>query len=97
MPDRDVHRKLSRYLTGDDCNATHAAIDYPFRFLGRGHRVLFHDPLSAMMIGYIMDRYKGVASAVLHLAADEYLRPKQAKTAVKVFGYVLKLVLDEKL
>ena len=96
MPDRATHKKFSKLLLGDDCNATHAAIDYPFRFLGRKHRVLFHDPLSAVLIGYFMDDYKGVASAVLHLAADEYLKPRRAKPLMKVLNYVEKLVRNYK-
>jgi len=79
MPDRDTHRKISKLLLGDDCNATHAAIDYPYRFLGRKHRILLHDPLSAALVGYFMDGYKGVASALLHLAEDKYLKPRYAK------------------
>jgi len=91
MPSRGLHRKLSKFLLGDDCNATHAAIDYPFRFIGRGHRRLFHDPLSAAIIGYVMDSYKGVASAELHLMADKYLNPRYAKIAEKALSYAAKL------
>lgn len=83
MPDRYTHKKLSKLLLGNDCNATHAAIDYPFRFLGRRHRVLFHDPLTAVFIGYVMDDYKGIASALLHLVADAYIKPKYGKIVIK--------------
>lgn len=91
MPGRDAHKKFSELLLGDDCNATHAAIDYPYRYLGRKHRVLFHDLLSAVLIGYFMDGYKGLASALLHLAADEYIKPRHAKVIVKALNYVEKL------
>ena len=60
MPSRRVHKKLSRIISGDDCERTHELIDYPYRFLGRKHRILFHDPISASVIGYISDGYKGV-------------------------------------
>jgi len=46
-------------------------IDYPVKFLGRKHRVLFHDPLSAAVIGYFVDDYDGAYSGILHLAVDE--------------------------
>ena len=92
MPDRDTHRKISKLLLGDDCNATHAAIDYPYRFLGRKHRILLHDPLSAALVGYFMDGYKGVASALLHLAEDEYLKPRYVKPLIKIVDFVEKVV-----
>ncbi len=97
MPDRTAHKKFSKLLLGDDCNATHAAIDYPYRFLGRRHRVLFHDPLSAAFIGYFMDGYKGLASALLHLAADKYLKPRHAKVLVRFLNYIEKAVRNYKL
>jgi len=47
-------------------------MDYPARFLGRKHRILFHDPLSAVLIGILCDGRNGVYSAFIHLALDKY-------------------------
>jgi len=70
MPSREVHRLISRFLTGYDCDRTHAAIDWPYKYLGRKHRIFFHDPLSAMMIGYLRDGEKGVVSGLAHIVTD---------------------------
>lgn len=70
MPSRDSHKKISRYVTGESCNLTHAIIDYPVRYLGRKHQVLFHDPLSALLIGLFADGYSGAISGLLHIGAD---------------------------
>ena len=72
MPSRNFHKKLSRYVTGDDCNLTHAIIDYPVRYLGRNHQILFHDPFSVLVIGTITDGYQGAVSGLLHIAADYF-------------------------
>jgi len=70
MPSRDSHKKISRYVTGDSCDLTHAIIDYPVRYLGRKHQILFHDPLSAFLIGFFADGYNGAISGLLHIGAD---------------------------
>jgi hypothetical protein len=71
MPSSRTHREITKILLGKDCIGTNRAIDYPVKFFGRGHRVLFHDPLSAAVIGYILDGYDGAAAGILHLAADK--------------------------
>ena len=70
MPSRDIHKLVSKLLTGYNCNRTHAAIDYPVKYLRNCHRVLFHDPLSAFVIGYICDGPKGAVSGVAHIITD---------------------------
>ncbi|MEM7826517.1 MAG: hypothetical protein QW451_02730, partial [Candidatus Aenigmatarchaeota archaeon] len=47
-------------------------IDYPVKMLGRNHRILFHDPISALSIGFGCDGLEGVVSAYLHLVVDYY-------------------------
>jgi len=70
MPSSYIHKKISKILVGKDCKLTHKIIDYPVRFLGKKHRILFHDPVSALMIGLISDGYTGMISGLLHLATD---------------------------
>ncbi len=72
MPDRYTHMKISELLLGDRCEKTHAAIDYPVKELGRGHRSLNHDPISAGLIGIFEDGYEGLVSSIAHLIADKY-------------------------
>jgi hypothetical protein len=92
MPSRRVHTKLSEALLGDGCNATHAVIDYPYRFLGRRHRILFHDPLSAMLLGYLADGKKGVVSALMHLVEDKYIKPRHSDALLELLDYAGMLV-----
>ncbi|MEM5829142.1 MAG: hypothetical protein QXU15_00070 [Candidatus Aenigmatarchaeota archaeon] len=40
--------------------------------MGKKHRILFHDPISALIVGFVCDGVEGVASALLHLATDYY-------------------------
>jgi hypothetical protein len=87
MPGREVHKKLSEALLDDDCDSTHAAIDYPFRFLGRRHRILFHDPISSAVLGYMADGYKGVVSAMMHLVEDHYIRPRYGSFIMRILDY----------
>lgn len=80
MPSREVHRLISRIITGYDCDKTHAVIDLPFRYLGRGHRVLFHDPVSAALIGYLCDREQGAISGIAHIVTDYVVSKLRKKT-----------------
>jgi hypothetical protein len=70
MPSGYMHKKISKFFLGKTCEKTNKIIDYPVRFLGKKHRVLFHDPLSAMAIGYFTNGSDGVYSGLLHLAVD---------------------------
>ncbi|MEM5773296.1 MAG: hypothetical protein QXL86_03715 [Candidatus Aenigmatarchaeota archaeon] len=42
------------------------------KILGKNHRILFHDPISALVIGIACDGLEGAASALLHIATDSY-------------------------
>ena len=70
MPSRDVHKFISKLITGYDCNKTHVIIDYPVRYLKNGHRVLFHDPISAFIIGYVCNGPEGAVSGIAHVMTD---------------------------
>ncbi|MEM5869681.1 MAG: hypothetical protein QXR09_00735 [Candidatus Aenigmatarchaeota archaeon] len=56
---------------GKSCEKTNKVIDYPVKFLGRKHRILFHDPLSALIIGIAYDGVEGAVSGLLHIAVDK--------------------------
>lgn len=50
----------------DDVNK---AMDWPYRFLGKKHRILFHDPLSIIAL-FGNDQVK-LEAAALHLLVDK--------------------------
>ena len=70
MPSRRVHKKMSKILSGKNCELTHKIMDYPARFLGKKHRTFFHDPFSIILIGYLTNGLEGIYSGFLHLATD---------------------------
>lgn len=70
MPSREIHRLISKIITGYECDKTHAALDWPVKYLAGHHRILFHDPLSAFIIGYISNGPEGAISALAHIATD---------------------------
>lgn len=70
MPSRYIHKQISKILVKKECDRTHKIIDYPVKFLKAKHRILFHDPLSAMIIGFLADGRKGVYAGLLHMATD---------------------------
>lgn len=83
MPSRYYHEKLSKILTGKKCERTHLLIDYPSRFLGKNHRILFHD-VSALVIGFLSDGTEGGISALSHIALDKvYSKSKIMRKMIK--------------
>jgi hypothetical protein len=62
-------------------------LDYPAIFLGKNHRVLFHDLASALIIGFLSGGLKGSVSAISHIILDEaYSKNKILK---KLIDYLL--------
>ena len=49
-PNHEVHRYIDRQVTGKEYPDIHKSLDWPVSFLGRGHRVLFHDYPTAIYI-----------------------------------------------
>lgn len=78
MPSREVHRLISKIITGYECDKTHAAIDWPVKYFAWHHRILFHDPISSFVIGYFCDGPEGAVSGVAHIVTD-YLVMKYGK------------------
>jgi hypothetical protein len=89
MPNRYTHEKISELLLGNPCSETHEAIDRPVKRLGPAHREFYHDPLSAYLIGFSKNGYKGGISGILHITADRYVNNQIKKDTVK---YWLKLL-----
>ena len=69
---RREHEKFSKEIIGCKCSNTHKWIDYPVKFMGRKHRKLFHDPITATIIGCIVD--KNCLCGITHLLADMNLQ-----------------------
>ena len=76
VPRWGPHRTGSKLVTGDEHPEVHRWIDWPFRFMGRGHRKLFHGPLSAGLVGaaaaaaHGKDPTSGAVAGVTHAAQD---------------------------
>lgn len=45
------HGIVSESITGDKHEEVHRLLDWPYRVLGRRHRILFHDPITAPVLG----------------------------------------------
>lgn len=72
MPTSYIHKKISKILLDKSCENTNKFIDYPVKIFGKKHRILFHDPISALIIGIACDGLEGAASGLLHIATDSY-------------------------
>jgi len=70
MPSREIHEIFDEMFIGKKMSKVHKIIDSPSVFLGKRHRIFFHDPLSAMIIGGLVGGRDGIVSAILHLMAD---------------------------
>lgn len=83
MPSRKVHTMDSRL--GGYSRKVNNMIDLPYAWLGNKHRVLFHDPVSAMMLGYIIDGQRGAIGALRHLALDS-IKDKNSKEFLELMA-----------
>jgi hypothetical protein len=83
MPSRYKHKKFSKLLIGYSCERTHKIIDYPVRFFGKKHRILFHDPASALIVGFLSDGLQGSISALTHILLDECSKNKILKQLIE--------------
>jgi hypothetical protein len=70
VPSRKIHKLISKLITGYECNKTHFIIDYPVKYLRNGHRILFHDPFSAFIVGYLCNGPEGAVSGIAHILTD---------------------------
>jgi len=72
MPSRKVHEYLSKLFFGKPYGKIHRVLDFPSKWLGRKHRILFHDMFSASLIGMgISDDPMAPYVAQYHVIFDE--------------------------
>jgi hypothetical protein len=92
MPERYIHEKISKIILGEKYSKVHKAMDYPVKYLGKRHRILFHDILSASLIGFSIYGYNGALAGILHLIADKNFNTKFRKNLLKLslkfLGYI---------
>lgn len=73
MPGLRVHTYIDKLLFGKSYWKIHREMDKAFKALRRRHRVLFHDPLSAINIA--LKKYphdpNAVLAAIYHINIDE--------------------------
>lgn len=73
MPGWRTHNFIDRIFFGRSYSKIHRKMDEPFKYFGRSHRVLFHDPASAYTIAESC--YPGdpnaILAALLHIQCDE--------------------------
>jgi hypothetical protein len=72
MPGLQVHRYVDKLLFGHSYWRVHREMDRPYKYLGRYHRIMFHDPLLAYAIArkcYPNDQ-NAIAAAQCHIALD---------------------------
>lgn len=82
MPSREAH-ELDAELRGYDPKVNQA-IDLPFAWLGGRHRILFHKPYEAMMIGAALDGPQGALGGIGHVYLDMLCsRNKQAREIIE--------------
>lgn len=70
MPNRRLHRYTSQLLFGKSFDSIHQILDAPVKILGRRHRILFHDPVEAALIGYRLGGTEAAEAALLHVIVD---------------------------
>jgi hypothetical protein len=70
MPSRRFHTAVDRLFLGRSFPEVHRALDSPSQRLGTRHRALFHDPLSAVLVGRSIAGDEGALSAFLHVITD---------------------------
>ena len=83
MPSGRVHRLNARLFNYD--NKVNEFIDLPFAWLGNKHRILFHTPKEAMLIGYMIDGINGAIGGLHHIMLDQ-IKDKDTKRALELMA-----------
>jgi hypothetical protein len=73
VPSWRLHRLVDKIVLGREYPEVHRALDLPYLWLGPKHRILFHDPITATMMGYAIAGPRGALSALLHITLDREL------------------------
>jgi len=69
MPSHKIHRAVSRMVLGKAHDSVNKVMDWPYKILGKRHRIVFHDPLSIVAL-FGNDKAK-LEAAALHLLVDK--------------------------
>jgi hypothetical protein len=71
VPKRKTHEVISKLLLGQTFSEVNQAIDWPIRFLGPSHRIMFHTIPEAFIIGLVVTGdVKGAIAGVAHVLTD---------------------------
>ena len=68
--DLNYHKQLCDKILGNGYEYVHKMKDKPSKYLGKGHRVLFHDHATNVAIGIISGDPKAFLAAELHDLMD---------------------------
>ena len=69
MPSRRFHEwSADTYGSSREVNYF---IDWPVKFLGKRHRIFFHTPFEAIVIGYLIDGARGAQEGYRHQFFDK--------------------------
>ena len=69
MPSHKTHKRIDRFVLGEEHPEVHWWMDKPYKYLGPSHRKVRHDLPAVVLIGALRGP-KAAASAMLHIAAD---------------------------
>lgn len=85
MPLNKTHSSIDRNLLGRSYNPVHRTMDRPSQWLGKNHRVLYHDPLSVAIIAtfYYPFNAKAILSGLVHLVTDWICKFQPIKTIIE--------------
>jgi len=70
--DLKMHEQLCRSILGNNYTFVHTWKDKPSKWLGKGHRVLFHDAATNMAIGLVSKDPNAAIAGMLHDWLDFY-------------------------
>ena len=64
--DLKMHEQLCKSILNNDYEFVHKLKDRPSKWLGKGHRVLFHDAATNMAIGLVSKDPNAAIAGMLH-------------------------------
>jgi hypothetical protein len=79
VPSWRLHRLVDKIVLGREYPEVHRALDLPYLWLGPKHRILFHDPVTATLLGFMIAGPGGALSALLHITLDRELSNRVAR------------------
>ena len=83
MPSGKVHRMDARKKGYSE--KVNEMIDLPYAWLGNKHRILFHTPEQAAVIGFMIDGQRGAMGGLSHMMLDG-VKDKSTKQALEMMA-----------